>query len=278
MKINGIAPRFDFSNPLVMGILNISPDSFYDGGRFSETKTALKRAQEMIEEGASIIDLGAVSTRPGACDVTVEEEWGMIMKVLPPIRKNFPEIIISVDTFRATVAKNAVNEGADIINDISGGQMDAQMFETVAHLNIPYIMMHIQGTPKTMQINPEYENVTAEVAAFFKTNLEKLASLGKSENIILDPGFGFGKTIRHNYELLTNLETFKRFNCPLLVGVSRKSMIYRLLGISAHEALNGTSVINTVALLKGADILRVHDVKEAVEVVRIVKEVVSHKS
>lgn len=258
-----------------MGILNISPDSFYDGGRYSEPKTALSHAEKMIHDGASIVDLGAVSTRPGANEVSGEEEWGMMMKVLPGLRKNFPETMISVDTFRASVAERAINEGADMINDISGGQMDVKMFETVAHLKIPYIMMHIQGTPQTMQISPEYEDVTADVEAFFKANLQKLASLGKSENIILDPGFGFGKTIRHNYELLSNLDAFKKLGCPLLVGVSRKSMIYRLLGISAEEALNGTSVINTIALLKGADILRVHDVKEAVEVVRIVNEVVS---
>lgn len=279
LKINNKDRSLDFTQPRIMGILNISPDSFYDGGRYSEPFSAIKQAERMISEGATIIDLGAVSTRPGAKEVGIDEEWGRIFEILPFLRKQFPETIISVDTYRSGIARNAVNEGADIINDISGGQMDNKMFETVAELKIPFIMMHLQGTPQTMQIKPEYADVVAEVSQFFKKNLQTLATMGKTGNIILDPGFGFGKTIEHNYKLLNNLDEFKKHGCPLLVGVSRKSMIYRLLGIGPDDALNGTTVVNTIALLKGVDILRVHDVKEAAEAVRIVGGVVvSRKS
>jgi len=272
LKINHKERILNLTEPKIMGILNVSPDSFFDGGRYLDTEIAIKQAEKMMLEGAGIIDLGAVSTRPGARAVSQKEEWRRIVEVLPHLRKHFPAAMISVDTYRAEIARYAVDEGADMINDISGGQMDSQMFETIAKLHVPYIMMHIQGTPETMQIKPEYKEVINEISAFFKTNLQKLASLGKIENIILDPGFGFGKTMEHNFEILNGLSEFKKFGCAILAGVSRKSMIYKLLGNSLEESLNGTTAANTIALLNGADILRVHDVKEAMEVVKIVGE------
>lgn len=273
LKISHKERSFDLSEPRIMGILNITPDSFFDGGRYFDTEIAIRQAEKMILEGADIIDLGAMSTRPGARAVSEGEEWGRIIEILPDLRKLFPGIMISVDTYRAEIARLAVSEGADIINDISGGQMDDQMFETIAKLHVPYIMMHIQGTPSIMQLKPEYKDVTLEISEFFKTNLQKLASLGKTENIILDPGFGFGKTISHNYQLMNDLSVFKKLGCALMVGVSRKSMIYKLLGNSPEESLNGTTIANTIALMNGVDILRVHDVKEAKEAVRIVGEI-----
>jgi dihydropteroate synthase len=257
--------------PLIMGILNVTPDSFYDGGRYTQSHEYLQKAQQLIDEGADIIDIGAQSTRPGAEDITEEEEHARLIPSITAIRKLFPYILISADTFRAAIAKKAVEAGADIINDISGGTMDEQMFTTVAKLKVPYILMHIQGTPKTMQQHPYYEDVTIDVLDFLKKQLKQLNSLGLTK-VIIDPGFGFGKSLEHNYKLLNDLEQFHSLGTPLLVGVSRKSMITKLLKVSANDALNGTTVVNTIALMKGAKILRVHDVKEAREAVTIIEK------
>lgn len=258
------------SPPLIMGILNVTPDSFFDGGKFTSEIQWLEHTQQMIDEGADIIDIGAYSTRPGATNVSEQDEMERLVNVIKSVRKQFPELLISADTFRASIASKAIDAGANIINDISGGTMDDMMFSTIAKLNVPYILMHIQGTPQTMQQNPHYENVTEDVFAFFTSKLKELKELGVSK-VILDPGFGFGKTLEHNYQLLENLEKFNSIGLPVLVGFSRKSMICKLLKIKPEEALNGTSVLNTIALEKGAKILRVHDVKEAKEAVMIVE-------
>ncbi|HPJ62301.1 dihydropteroate synthase [Lentimicrobium sp.] len=252
-----------------MGILNITADSFFDGGKYLSETAMLKRAETMLDEGAAIIDIGAVSTRPGSKAVSAAEELSLVAKSVKTIAGHFPEAIISVDTYRSHVARMAAAQGAHIINDISGGTMDPLMHKTLAALDAAYVLMHIQGTPENMQDNPEYENVGREVARFFDRQLESLTSLGKS-NIILDPGFGFGKSVAHNYELLNNLENFCNYPYPLLAGVSRKSMINRVLNTSPAGALNGTTVLNTIALLKGALILRVHDVKPATEAIKLV--------
>ena len=257
------------SEPVVMGILNITADSFFDGGRYLTEKAMLSRVQTMLDEGAAIIDIGAVSTRHGSKAVSAGEELSLIAKSVKTIAVQFPEIIISVDTYRSQVARMAAAQGAHIINDISGGTMDPLMHETIAGLDAAYVLMHIQGTPENMQDNPVYEDVSKEVARFFDRQLESLTSLGKS-NIILDPGFGFGKSVAHNYELLNNLERFCDYSYPLMAGVSRKSMINRVLNTTPAEALNGTTVLNTIALLKGALILRVHDVKPAAEAIKLV--------
>jgi len=268
MNCNG--KLLDLSSPVVMGILNITPDSFYDGGKHPTTEKAVLQAERMIREGAAIIDIGAVSTRPDAADVDEFEELSRLKAVLPVLRKEFPETIISVDTWRSSVAKEAVACGADMINDISGGRFDKEMFETIAGLKVAYIMMHTQGTPGTMQQNPHYDDVVNDIFDFFTENLKKLRHLGVTDNIIIDPGFGFGKTVKHNYELLSKISKFKSLGFPVLVGLSRKSMINKILESKPSEALNGTSVLNTIALLNGADILRVHDVKEAVEAIKLV--------
>ena len=257
------------SSPVVMGILNVTSDSFYDGGQYNSEENWLSQTKILIKNGAEIIDIGAYSTRPGAKNISEEEEASQLIKAIKSVRKHFPEILLSADTFRYGVAEKAVEAGANIINDISGGTMDATMFETIAKLNVPYILMHIQGTPETMQKKPEYENVTEEVYSFFAAKIKELNSLGFNK-IILDPGFGFGKTLEHNYQLLKEMEKFHSFHLPLLVGFSRKSMINKLLNVSAKDALNGTTILNTIALQKGAKILRVHDVKEAKEAVVIV--------
>ena len=255
--------------------MNITPDSFYANSRKQTEEEITSRAHQIIDEGASIIDIGAYSSRPNAENITPEEELKRLRFGLEIIRRIAPDAVISVDTFRAEVAEACVEEyGIAIINDIAAGEMDAKMFDTVARLNVPYIMMHMQGTPQNMQLTPHYGNVVKEVFMYFAEKVDKLRSLGV-KYIILDPGFGFGKTLEHNYELLNYLDDFKIFELPLLVGVSRKSMIYRLLGTTPDEALNGTSILNTIALMKGANILRVHDVKEAVEAVRIVKKMQS---
>lgn len=256
------------ASPLVMGILNVTPDSFFDGGQYLVENQWLEHVEKMIAEGADIIDVGAYSTRPGAQDISLEEEVERAIKVIKSIRKQFPQTLVSIDTFRAKVAEGAVRAGAHIINDISGGTMDTAMFYTVAKLQVPYILMHIQGTPQTMQIEPKYQNVTEEVFAFFKMQLNLLNSMGISK-VIIDPGFGFGKTLDHNYNLLKSLEQFHLLELPLLVGFSRKSMITKLFNVKPSEALNGTTVLNTLALSKGAKILRVHDVKHAKEAISI---------
>lgn len=254
------------TTPLLMGILNSTPDSFFDGGLYTSEVKWLHKTADMIEAGADIIDIGAYSTRPGAVNITEEEELERLIPVITSIRRHFPEQIISVDSFRASVVEKAVAEGADFINDISGGTIDSNMFPVVARLQVPYILMHIKGTPQTMQLAPTYENVVTEVNAYFEERIKLLHELDFFK-IIIDPGFGFGKTLEHNFELFNNLEKFQSFNAPLLVGISRKSMIHKVLNISSKEALNGTTVLNTLALTKGASILRVHDVKEAKEVI-----------
>lgn len=252
--------------PMLMGILNSTPDSFFDGGLYTSEIKWLKKTADMIEGGADIIDVGAYSTRPGAVNITEEEELERLIPVITSIRKHFPEQLISVDSFRASVAEKAVEEGANIINDISGGTIDSAMFATVARLQVPYILMHIKGTPQTMQLAPSYENVVDEITFYFNERIKLLQELGFFK-IIIDPGFGFGKTLEHNFQLFNNLNTFQSFNLPILAGISRKSMIHKVLNISSKEALNGTTVLNTLALTKGASILRVHDVKEAKEVI-----------
>jgi dihydropteroate synthase len=260
----------DLSTPKVMGILNITPDSFYDGGRYSDENAILRQVELMLNEGASFIDIGSVSTRPGAEIPDVETEWKRMEFSLKLIVKHFPESIISVDTTRAAIAERAVNEGAALINDISAGEWDSEMLKTVAALNVPYILMHRQGVPQTMQINPVYENVTLEIIQYFSKRIEVCRNAG-IKDIIIDPGFGFGKNIQHNYTLLRELQTFDVTGLPILAGLSRKRMIWQALEITPEQALNGTTALNMVALLNGANILRVHDVKEAIQCVTLFK-------
>jgi len=257
--------------PIVMGILNLTPDSFYDGGFYKQEKKILSRVEKTLSEGAGIIDIGAVSTRPGADDVTLAEEIKRLVPAVKRISQEFPEAVLSVDTCRSKVAEEAIINGAHIINDISGGVFDPEMFHVIARLKVPYILMHIKGKPKNMQQNPYYKDVVQELTNFFKAQIAKLNDLRVTENIILDPGFGFGKSLEDNYTLLKNLSSFKDFGCPLLVGISRKSMINKVLGTKPSEALNGTTILHTIALMNGANILRVHDVKEAVEVINLME-------
>lgn len=269
LNINCRGELLDLSSPKVMGIINITPDSFFDGGKYSSSEQIVEQIDEMISVGCDILDVGAYSSRPGAKDVSENEELERLSGALGIIRKSFPEIIVSVDTFRSEIAKNVVKDfEVDIINDISAGEMDSEMFETIAGLQVPYIMMHMQGTPNSMQENPIYENVIKDIFYYFSAKLERLKALGVND-VILDPGFGFGKTLDHNYQLLRYLDDFKVFELPMLVGVSRKSMICKLLDTEPKNALNGTSVVNTLALLGGANILRVHDVKAAVETIKL---------
>lgn len=261
---------YSLCEPKIMGILNVTPDSFYAESRTSDEEHIAARVQQLMDEGADMIDIGGYSSRSGADDVSPEEEMNRLRRGLRVVRRLYPEVPISVDTFRADVARMCVEEeGADIINDISGGMMDRQMFRTVARLGVPYILMHMQGTPDTMQQAPHYDNLRREVMLYFAERIDRLCQMG-AKDIIVDPGFGFGKTLEHNYELFHHLDDFNLFNLPLLVGISRKSMIYKLLGGTPQTSLNGTTVLNTIALMKGAHILRVHDVKEAVEAKRIV--------
>lgn len=261
---------YSLCEPKIMGILNVTPDSFYAESRTSDEEHIAARVQQLMDDGADMIDIGGYSSRPGADDVSPEEEMNRLRRGLRVVRRLYPEVPISVDTFRADVARMCVEEeGADIINDISGGMMDRQMFRTVARLGVPYILMHMQGTPDTMQQAPHYENLRREVMLYFAERIDRLCQMG-AKDIIVDPGFGFGKTLEHNYELFHHLDDFNLFNLPLLVGISRKSMIYKLLGGTPQTSLNGTTVLNTIALVKGVHILRVHDVKEAVEAKRIV--------
>jgi len=258
------------ARPLVMGIVNVTPDSFYDGGNYLSEIDLLKRCEDIIAEGGDIIDVGAVSTRPGANDIDEAEEWRQLDWALAILRKYFPDFIISVDTFRSDIAKKAVeNYRVDIINDVSGGTPDSRMFETVAALNAPYILTHIQGTFSTMQENPVYNNLMEDIIMYFSERVHRLHRLGVKD-VIIDPGFGFGKTIAHNYEILRRLKDLEIFDLPVMVGVSNKSMIYELIETDAQHATNGTTVVHTLALMGGADILRVHEVKEAVECVKIV--------
>lgn len=258
----------DFSTPIVMGILNITTDSFYDGGKFITKDKIEKQIKKIEQEGAKIIDIGASSSRPGSLPVSEKTELDRLIPTIKIVKKITPNLKISIDTFRSKVARECVKNGADIINDISAGEFDKDMFGTIAELNVPYIMMHMKGDSLTMQNNPVYENIISEITSFFEEKVHKLKSMGFNK-IIIDPGLGFGKTIEHNYEILKNLSDFNKLNLPILVGASRKSMIYTLLNVSATEALNGTTVVNTISLTNGAKILRVHDVNEAVECIKI---------
>ena len=259
-------------HPILMGILNITPDSFYEGSRINthSNKSILEKAAQMLEEGATILDIGGYSTRPNAEDITIEEEINRVISPIRLIKKEFPHTIISIDTFRSEVAIRAVEAGADIINDVSGGNLDKKMFETVAHLKVPYILMHMKGTPQTMKTLTHYENISTEIKTYFQDRITTLNSLGVEE-IILDLGFGFAKTIDQNYFLLKNLALFAHLELPLLVGISRKSMIYKRLDIPVSETLNGTTVLNVVAIQNGAKILRVHDVKAAREAIQLLE-------
>ena len=259
----------DFSTPVVMGIINIAPDSFYDGGKYSTEEEWIDHTGQMIKDGAEIIDIGAVSTRPNALLIDEQEEINRLLPVLKVIRANYPDTIISVDTYRSIVARQVIKQGANMINDISGGRFDHNMFDVIAQTGVPYVMMHIQGTPQNMQINPVYENIVEDIKSFFHRQIDKLNKLGV-RNIIIDPGFGFGKSLDHNYELLFKLKSFHTFGLPLMAGISRKSMINKVLGTSPTDALPGTIVLNTIALLNGVNLLRVHDVKEAMDAVRLV--------
>jgi dihydropteroate synthase len=255
--------------PKIMGILNVTPDSFFQGSRYNSDIDILKAAVRMTEEGADILDIGGYSSRPGAADVPEDEEKSRVLRAISLIRRELPDAIISVDTFRADLAEEAITGfGAALINDISGGDADKRMFSVIEKLNVPYIIMHMQGNPRNMQVNPVYDDVIADILKWFGERIYKLQSVGVKD-IIIDPGFGFGKTIDHNYELLNRLNEFSVAALPVLVGVSRKSMVWKILELTADEALNGTTVLNSFALANGADILRVHDVKEAVQAVKL---------
>lgn len=270
-SINIGGKLMDLSEPKVMGILNVTPDSFYGASRMVSDDEIAARTAQILDEGASIIDIGAYSSRPGAADVPEEEEMRRLRRGLSIIRRIDPDAVVSVDTFRADVARMCVEEfGVAIINDISAGELDPEMFGTVASLGVPYIMMHMRGTPQNMQDAPTYGNLMKDMLMYFADRIQRMRDMGQKD-IIVDPGFGFGKTLEHNYELMNNLEKLNVLELPILVGISRKSMIYRLLSTSADDALNGTSILNTIALMKGASILRVHDVKECVECVKIVE-------
>lgn len=271
--INAGGHLVDFSEPKVMGILNLTPDSFYQASRVATVETALTRAEKMLNEGADILDLGAYSSRPGADDLPPTEEEERLLPVIKAIRNEFPQAILSIDTFRASVAEASIAAGAHIINDISGGELDPKMFETIGRLQVPYILMHMRGTPRTMNSLAHYKDIVGELITYFS---QKLALLREQHvhDAILDPGFGFAKSATHNFTLLHHLEEFKILGLPILVGLSRKRTIWQTLNITSEEALNGTSVLNTIALLKGASILRVHDVKEAAEAVKLVSSVI----
>ena len=268
MTININGTLLDLSTPKIMGILNITPDSFYDGGVFNSDKKILNQVEKMISEGADMIDIGGYSSRPGANEVNIYDEIDRVIPAIELIKNKFGDTIISIDTFRSKVAKKAINAGASIINDISSGDLDPKMFNCVAKLKVPYIMMHMKGSPNNMQKNPEYENVIVEIVKNLSNKLF-LAKKAGIIDVIIDPGFGFGKTATHNYSILKNLSFFKELGCPILVGISRKSMIYKLLDKNPENALNGTTCLNTISIINGAKILRVHDVKEAKEVITL---------
>lgn len=263
----------DLSVPVVMGIVNVTPDSFYDGGKMEDEKVLLTAVEKMINDGAGILDIGAVSTRPGAQVISTKIELGRLLPAVQAIRNSFPDIPISIDTFRSWVAVRVIDDiGPIIVNDISGGSLDSKMFETIGKMKVPYILSHIQGTPADMQEDPKYDNLIKEISTYFSERVKKLTKFGVTD-IIIDPGFGFGKTLEHNYELLNGLDSFKVFQLPVMAGMSRKSMIWKALENTPEEALNGTTVANTLALMGGADILRVHDAKEAKEAVKIFCEI-----
>jgi dihydropteroate synthase len=271
MTINCNSRLIDLNLPKVMGILNVTPNSFYDGGKHNEINSIIHQVDKMLSEGADFIDIGAYSSKPSAEFVSEEEEIKRLVPIIKELVDHFPSIVLSVDTFRANVAKVAVEHGAVIINDISAGLLDEKMLETVADLKVPYIMMHMRGNPQTMQSLTNYEDIVKEMIFYFSERIQKARSFGISD-IVIDPGFGFAKTLEQNYEVLHKMELFSMLELPLLAGISRKSMIYKVLENSPQEALNGTSVLNTIALQKGAKILRVHDVKEAVECIKLVSK------
>jgi dihydropteroate synthase len=264
---------YSWNKPKVMGILNLTPDSFFEGSRVpTDKKSVLEEAEKKIKEGADFLDLGGYSTRPGAADISIEEEIARVIPAISEIKKNFPDTLLSVDTFRSQVAKAAVEAGAELVNDISAGNLDPEMLPLVAQLGVPYIAMHMKGSPQTMQTETSYTDLVPDVLAYFGEKIEQFRKFG-IKDVIIDPGFGFAKTREQNFELLRNLSSFKRLGLPLLVGLSRKSMIYKTLEISANEALNGTTALNMFALLQGADILRVHDVKEAKETIELAAQI-----
>ena len=271
MTINCLGKLIDLSSPKVMGILNITPNSFFDGGKYTDEKSILIQVEKMLTEGADFIDIGAYSSKPNSEFVSEQEEHNRLIPVINIVLNNFPDTLIAVDTFRANVAKAGIENGACIINDISAGSLDENMLQTVAKLEVPYILMHMKGNPQTMQSLTQYENITKEMLFYFSKKVALARSFGIND-LIIDPGFGFAKTLEQNFEVLNNLELFQMLELPLLVGASRKSMIYKTLETSAEFALNGTSVLNTIALQKGATILRVHDVKEAIECVKLVSQ------
>lgn len=259
---------FTAEQPVVMGILNATPDSFYTKGSYNSREGILQKAEEMLQDGAAILDIGGMSTRPGAPDVSQEEEFNRVIPVIREIRRRFPDCFISVDTYRSALAREAVREGADIVNDISSGSMDPQMLTTVGSLDVPYIAMHMLGTPATMQQNPAYQDITSEILGYFTGKAQECAAAG-IKDLILDPGFGFGKTMAHNYQLLKGLHTLRVLEKPVLAGISRKSMVYKLLNTDAEHALNGSTAVHMLALQQGAQLLRVHDVKEAAECIQL---------
>ena len=265
----------DLSQPKIMGILNVTPDSFYDGARYKTDEEIIKQAEKMLTEGATFIDVGGYSSRPGAQEVSLADELNRSIHAIQLILKEFPEAIISIDTFRSDVAKAAVDEGALLVNDISAGNLDSNMIETVASLRVPYIAMHMKGNPRTMSEQVNYENLLREMALYFQEKIQHFYEAG-IRDVILDPGFGFAKTREQNFELLQHLDYFRMLSKPLLVGLSRKSMIWKTLNITPAEALNGTATLNTIALLKGANILRVHDVKEALQIITLLEKLPGH--
>jgi dihydropteroate synthase len=267
-SINVRGRLMGLSTPLVMGILNVTPDSFFEASRVKREDELLNRVETMLREGATVLDVGGYSTRPGAAEVRTEEEVKRVVGVIEAIKKYFPQAILSVDTFRSSVAECALQAGADMINDVSGGSLDEEMFDVVARYQVPYVLMHMRGTPKTMNSMTGYSNLVPEILQELVQKLTILRQMGISD-VVVDPGFGFAKTVEQNFQLMNRLEVFHQLNCPLLIGVSRKTMIYKTLGGTADQSLNGTTVLNTIALLKGAAILRVHDVKEAVEAVKV---------
>ncbi len=268
MTINCKGQLIDLASPKVMGILNVTPNSFYDGGKFADEKALLNQVEKMLNEGATFIDIGGYSSKPNAEFVSEEEELQRVIPIITSIIQKFPETLISSDTFRSKVAKESFENGAAIINDISAGNLDDNMMKTVAELQVPYIMMHMKGTPKTMQSLTQYENIVKEMIFYFSEKIAQARSLGIND-LVLDPGFGFAKTLEQNFEVLNKLELFQMLELPILAGISRKSMIYKTLETNAQNSLNGTTSLNTISLMKGAKILRVHDVKEAVECVKL---------
>jgi dihydropteroate synthase len=271
MTINCLGNLIDLSIPKVMGILNVTPNSFYDGGKYSNNKDLISQVEKMLNEGATFIDIGAYSSKPNADFVSEEEEINRLIPVLKLVLQHFPKTLISVDTFRAKTAKTAIENGACLINDISAGSLDFEMMKTIAQLQVPYIMMHMKGNPQTMQSLAQYDNISKELLFYFSEKVVQARNFGIND-LIIDPGFGFAKTLEQNFEVLNNLELLQMLELPILVGFSRKSMIYKTLETSASSALNGTSVLNTIALQKGANILRVHDVKEAMECIKLVSQ------